>query len=496
METGCQKGIINACFCNCLTSMCISVFELILSLIGTVLNSFTFAFLKKIKDKLDFAFTLHYINISYFGSSSIIIAIILVLRQLQRIERAFGYKFGSYSTLIYSYLSKIIAIINIFGFLYLLGFTSMVSVRISKDEVKDILPVTNVGLYGEIDLISGTEGVKLDCDSMECLEHEKEENLPSIDYLDLLVFIFSIIFSFLFMFFNGASFSSENKRISKLITGKIEIDFIPVEKISLFDKKFCDLLNSITCYRLTVLQLLNCITILSFLSFACLLSSFIIGLVQPWPQAIFFGKNIAAPVGFIISIFSFISSIYCKSVECCDFNTPPSTRKCNMIIILILSILFYPLQLLGFVMIFSSQLGNSSVFFDCTQEEPCDDLFTIYDYQIRSKYSFTLTVNKSSGNRIFTGLILGGIPLFSFFFLMVLMVSFIRRSMNEYNSLNRIYDTKIMSIEENGAKVDLDLIEIVTEEIKIKNSKDNNEEVKEITVYSRRIRSNEVQPNY
>ena len=68
--------------------------------------------------------------------------------------------------------------------------------------------------------------------------------------------------------------------------------------------------------------------------------------------------------------------------------------------------------------------------------------------------------------------------------------------MNEYNSLNRIYDTKIMSIEENGAKVDLDLIEIVPEEIKIKNSKDNNEEVKEITVYSRRIRSTETQPNY
>ena len=105
MESGCQKGIVNACFCNCLNSMCISVFELILSLLGTALNSFIFAFLKKIKDKLDFAFILNYINISYFGSSSVIIIIILVLRKLQRIERAFGYKFGSYSTLIYSYLA-------------------------------------------------------------------------------------------------------------------------------------------------------------------------------------------------------------------------------------------------------------------------------------------------------------------------------------------------------------------------------------------------------
>ena len=356
--------------------------------------------------------------------------------------------------------------------------------------------MTNIRLHGIIDLTTETEGVKLNCDSMECFENEKEENLPSIDYFDLFVFIFSIIFSLLFMFFNGASFSSENKRISNLITGKIEIHFIPVEKITLFDKKFCDLLNSITCYRLTVMQLLNCITILSFLSFICLLSTYIIGLVQPWPQAIFFGQNIAAPMGFVLSILSFISSIYCPGVECCNFNEPPSKRKCIMIIILILSIIFYPLQLIGFVTIFSSQLGNSSVFFDCTNEEPCDDLFTIYDNQVRQKYSFTIIVNKSSGNQIFGGLILGAIPLITFFFLIVLMVSYIRRSMNEYNSLNRIYDTKIMSIEENGAKVDLDLIEIVPEEIKIKNSKDNNEEVKEITVYSRRIRSNEVQPNY
>ena len=496
MESGCQKGIVNACFCNCLDSMCISVFELILSLLGTALNSFIFAFLKKIKDKLDFAFILNYINISYFGSSSVIIIIILVLRKLQRIERAFGYKFGSYSTLIYSYFSKIMAIINIFGFLYLLGFTSVFSVRIHKDEAKDILPVTNIRLHGIIDLTTETEGVKLNCDSMECLESEKEENLPSIDYFDLFVFIFSIIFSLLFMFFNGASFSSENKRISKLITGKIEIDFIPVEKITLFDKKFCDLLNSITCYRLTVMQLLNCITILSFLSFICLLSTYIIGLVQPWPQAIFFGQNIAAPMGFVLSILSFISSIYCQGVEFCNFNEPPSKRKCIMIIILILSIFFYPLQLIGFVMIFSSQIGNASVFFDCTNEEPCDDLFTIYDNQVRQKYSFYITVNKSSGIHIFAGLILGAIPLITFFFLIVLMVSYIRRSMNEYNSLNRIYDTKIISVEENGARVDLDLIEIVSEEVKIKQSENNNEEVKEITVYSRKIRSNVVQNNY
>lgn len=75
------------------------------------------------------------------------------------------------------------------------------------------------------------------------------------------------------------------------------------------------------------------------------------------------------------------------------------------------------------------------------------------------------------------------------------MVSYIRRSMNEYNSLNTIYDTKMMSIEENGAKIDLDLIEIIPEELKIKKSKGNTEEVQEITIYSRKIKSFGVQNN-
>ena len=129
-------------------------------------------------------------------------------------------------------------------------------------------------------------------------------------------------------------------------------------------------------------------------------------------------------------------------------------------------------------------------------KNPCDELFTIYDHHHRSEYVFVVEVHKAKGDQIFAGFILGALPLFSFFFLMVLMVSYIRRAMNEYNSLNRIYDTKIISVEENGARVDLDLIEIVSEEVKIKQSENNNEEVEEITVYSRKIRSNVVQNNY
>ena len=201
METGCQKGIINCCYCNCLDTMCVTIIEFIISILGTIFNSATFSLLKKAKDKLDSLFTIYYINFSYFGSSSVIIVILFVLRIFHKLEHQFGYAFGSYVTLIYSYISKIIAILNIFMFLYLLGFTSIVTVRTNSDNVKDILPVTNIGLGGVVDLIGGTEGVKLDCDSMDCYDNEKEESLPNIEYIDFFFFYFySDFFFFIYVF--------------------------------------------------------------------------------------------------------------------------------------------------------------------------------------------------------------------------------------------------------------------------------------------------------
>ena len=85
-------------------------------------------------------------------------------------------------------------------FLYLLGFTSIVTVRTNSDNVKDILPVTNIGLGGVVDLIGGTEGVKLDCDSMDCYDNEKEESLPNIEYIDFFFYFYSDFFFFIYVF--------------------------------------------------------------------------------------------------------------------------------------------------------------------------------------------------------------------------------------------------------------------------------------------------------
>ena len=452
--------------------------------------------MKKAKDILGFSFTIYYINFSYFGSSSVIIIILFILRKLHKIESAFGYKFGSYATLIYSYFSKLIAVLNIFTFFYLLSFASFVTVRTERDNLKDILPVTNIGLGGEVDLIHGTEGVKLDCYSMECYGNEKEENLPNFELIDFLIFIFSVLFSILFMFFNGASFSSENTRITKLIKGKIEIVFFPMEKISIFDKRICELLNSITCYRLTILQLLNCMSALGLISFACLLTALILGLKNSWPQTIFFKESIFIRFGIAFSALTLISSTYCQDMKCCNFNTPPSKRKFIMIMLLIYYIVLLPFQIIGFVGIFSSQLGNSSVLIECFGADSCNELFTIYDNYQRDKYAFKVEVHKSKRNQIFGSFILGALPLVSFFFIMVLLVSYIRRSMKEFNSLNRIYEPKLFSVEENGQKVDIDLIEVVTETVKAdKGNNNNNEEDKgdEAVIYTRRLKTNYIQ---
>jgi len=496
MESGCQKGIINCCYCNCFNSLVVTIFELISSIMGTILNSYFYSSLKKLKNKLDFSFTVYYINISYFGSSSALLIVLIILKKLQKIEKTFGYKFGSYSTLIYSYLSKLIAIYNVFIIFNLLSFASFVSVRTDKDSAKDILPVTNIGLDGVIDLINGTEGVKLDCEFMDCYGNEKEENLPNIKYIDFLKLILNIIFSSLLLFFNGATFSSENKRITKLIKGKIEIDFFHVENISIFNKKFCGLLNSITCYRLNILQILSCITLLGFVSFACCLTTLILGNKKLWPQTIFFREDIGTPFGISFFALACILGIHYDNSDLLSFKTPPSKRKFLMIMLLIYSLVIYFFQILGFVTIFSSQLGHSSVSIECLYKNSCDELFTIYDSYNRTEYIFNVQVHKAKGNQIIASFFLAAIPLVSLFFITVLLISFIRRSPNEFNCLKRSYEPKLFSVEENGEKVDIDLIEIVSETMKVNKEKtnNNNEEEKnkgnEVVIHTRRVKTN------
>ena len=74
-------------------------------------------------------------------------------------------------------------------------------------------------------------------------------------------------------------------------------------------------MNPISCYRLTILRILNFITILSFISFISLLAIYIIGLKMSWPQAIFFLENIGTPLGGVLSVLNILASIYSKMLK-------------------------------------------------------------------------------------------------------------------------------------------------------------------------------------
>jgi hypothetical protein len=351
------------------------------------------------------------------------------------------------------------------------------------------MPATYIGSNGIVDLVYGTKGVEMDCSKMECSDEEKkQENLININYIEFLIFCFSTILSSIFTFINGASFSSEKKRISHLIKGKLDIELIPIETKDLFGKKFCELLNSITCYRITVLRILNLITLNSIILFITSLITLIIGLKNSWPQAIFFQENIAISIGMVLPILSLLSSIYCRDSKSCDFSTPPSKRKCIMIILLLLFIIFFPLELLGFIMLFSSQIGASSFSVTCTNDQPCDDVFLINDNKLRDKYTLIFNVKKATIGKMILGFILGIIPPFCSFFMIVLMVSYIIRALTEYNLPNRAYEAKLFLIEDNGNKTDLNNIEIITKRTSVKKLVNNREVEEEIITYQRNVK--------
>ena len=72
------------------------------------------------------------------------------------------------------------------------------------------------------------------------------------------------------------------------------------------------------------------------------------------------------------------------------------------------------------------------------------------------------------------------------------MVTYLVRSLTEYNLPNRAYEAKLFFIEENGIKTDLNSIEIIPKRISIKKLINNKEVEEEIIAYHRNVKSNDV----
>ena len=71
------------------------------------------------------------------------------------------------------------------------------------------------------------------------------------------------------------------------------------------------------------------------------------------------------------------------------------------------------------------------------------------------------------------------------------MVTYLVRSLTEYNFPNRAYEAKLFFIEENGIKADLNSIEIIPKRISIKKLVNNKEVEEEIIAYHRNVKSND-----
>lgn len=84
MESGCCLNFLNCCTCSCMNSFTITIVELITSIIGTGLTSTLFEINKLIYEKSKYLSSLPIINISYFGSSTIISSILIILKKLKK----------------------------------------------------------------------------------------------------------------------------------------------------------------------------------------------------------------------------------------------------------------------------------------------------------------------------------------------------------------------------------------------------------------------------
>jgi hypothetical protein len=251
-----------------------------------------------------------------------------------------------------------------------------------------------------------------------------------------------------------------------------------------------------------ILRLLSLICIAIFIDSLIIL---ILGLTHPWPQAGIMGYSFLTPFNMVFSLLVFISCLYCKGIECCNKEYPPTKRKCIMTIFFLLSLFYFPAQLINLSSIISSQIGNSKirilVRFEGLSNVPSqyDESFPYYyedeKYFARDDYYIIFGIKQAGFGKIILGIILGSTAAILSFFVIVLIFSYIHRALFEYNTPNRNYTAKLYSIEENGEKIDVDNIEVSLLTVKLTKNVKGKEIVEEQQIYSRKAIARNVEVN-
>ena len=468
MESGFCLNCFNCCFFNCFNSFHLSIFEIISSVIGIGLNSLVISFSKKIFEIPKFLLSVQTINISFFSAGTGISAVLTIFKKMEKLGQGCFYKFGFKITKIYSISSKLLMLINIVGFFYLISFTPFLTMEISGKGLFNDTLINHVGPGKEIEYVikfinKTSHCKKYNCSSNETLSEEDEENKEN--YGDVLLILFYSLLSCIIMFFNGESFSSDSKRIQFLSSGKLSLELKPFEVATSIcnRKKSFSLLNLLFCYKATLLNVKVLISVLALIILFVSIFDTILISKMPWPQLYFF-DSLAFIAPFLVSLYCFLFGICWE--KCCDpcKNGSSCCKKCCRIIAVIITILMFPYIIISCPILVGSQNGKIKYKAYCDLKDVYyldhKDLYmSICNEDYKNKYLF-ITVRSCSIDKILIIFILGLIQIILNFYLIVLLMNYIQRATSEFGTFNRAYDAIMYLIEDNGNKICVDDIKI------------------------------------
>ena len=503
MDSGCYLGCFNCCFFNCLNSFSLSIFEIISSIIGIIVNSLLMTQTKKIIDSSKFVFSINIINISFYSIGTGTSTFLAILKKLEKLNQGWFYIFGVRSSKINSIISKILVLLNIIGLIYLISFTEFITRELSFYHTEKLFKnyyIDHIGPGKEIEYVlkyinMDSHCKKYNCSSEELLSANEEEKDNFKDVY--LAFIYSLISCFM-LYFNGESFASDSKRIEFLSSGKLALEFRPIEVISSIcnREKSCSLLNPLFCYKATLTNIEVLIGIFSAINIFFSIFGFLILSKNGSIQSDFLDMGITFfIIPFVVSIFCFINIIcWERCCSCCCTKckiSPACSKKIRIIISLILIIISVPVLILNLPLSVGSLNGKIKYKTDCT-------IFNIDNIDYKELYNkicheesynkyLLITLKPCSIKLIILVFSLYLIQIILFIYLGILIFSHIQRVIADYNNDKRAYEAVIFLVENNGNKINIDDIEIVCETVKT--TKNEQEKKKEYInyIYKRKI---------
>ena len=479
MESGCCLSCFNCCSFNCFNSIHLSVYQFITSLIGIALNSTIMTLSKEVYDSSKFLFSTQVINISFFSFGTTISTILLFFKKFEKLNQGWFYSFGWLSSKIYSINSKILMLVNIIGFFYLISFTQFLTVDLSEVGGQELFNNTlfnHTGPGKEIEYILKYKNKTLYCENKNCSSDEiyYEENDEN-NFGKILVTLFYSLLTCIIMFLNGESFSSDSQRIKFLSKGKLSLEFRPIDVVSSIctRKNSFNSLNFLFCYKATIFNIETLISTFSFLLFAFWVI-FLYLKDNYLPIQAHFVSDWIISVPMVVSVFCFLLGMCCEN--CCCKNRTPQWKKWCAVIVLIFAIFCFPFEIISLPLSVGILNGKVKFRADCRDYVDYElDNYELYKslcYEDYDNKYLSITLKSCSRKDIILIFVIVALGVFLIFNLIILLLGYIQRGIPEYGIPKRAYDVITYLIEENGEKVCVDDIKIEKEEDKTTENKE------------------------